>query len=159
MLPLANAVGQNKSIPIGLELFSVRKAMQEDLMGTVRKVASMGYEDVEFFSPYYHWTPDQAKDVRKLLDDVGMKCLSTHNALTIYKPENISEDHRLQQDPGHAVSSSSPAPASRKRSTTGRRSRTADRGQRQPSPGRAARRLSQSPGRIHPASKASAPSK
>src|SRR5437763_264107 len=87
LAPLAGAFAQGKKIPIGLELFSVRKALQDDLMGTVRKVAALGYEDVEFFSPYYSWTPEQAKDVRKLMDDVGIKCLSTHNAFSNYKPE------------------------------------------------------------------------
>jgi sugar phosphate isomerase/epimerase len=82
---------QKPSLPIGLEMFSVRKSMQEDLMGTVRKVAQMGYQDVEFYAPYYTWTPGQVKDVRKLLDDLGIRCLSTHNALTNYKPENIQK--------------------------------------------------------------------
>ncbi|MES1260154.1 MAG: sugar phosphate isomerase/epimerase family protein [Acidobacteriota bacterium] len=90
--PLASALAQkNKKLPIGLELFSVRKALQEDLMGTVRKVAALGYEDVEFFSPYFSWTPEQAKDVRKLMDDLGIKCLSTHNSFANYKPENIQK--------------------------------------------------------------------
>jgi sugar phosphate isomerase/epimerase len=91
LAPLAAAIAQTKKIPIGLELFSVRKALQEDLMGTVKKVAALGYEDVEFFSPYYNWTLDQAKDMRKLMDDSGIKCLSTHNAFTNYKPENIQK--------------------------------------------------------------------
>lgn len=89
--PLANALGQKKKVPIGLELYSVRKALAEDLMGTVRKVAGLGYEDVEFYAPYYNWTLEQAKDVRKLMDDVGIKCLSTHNNFTNYKPENIQK--------------------------------------------------------------------
>ena len=42
-------------------------------------VAKMGYEVVEFFSPYYRWTTDQAKDVRKLMDGLGIRCNSTHN--------------------------------------------------------------------------------
>jgi sugar phosphate isomerase/epimerase len=91
LAPLAGALAQSRKIPIGLELFSVRKSLQEDLMGTVRKVAALGYEDVEFFSPYYNWTPEQAKDVRKLMDDVGIKCLSTHNSFANYKPENIQK--------------------------------------------------------------------
>ena len=32
---------QKKSIPIGLEMYSVRNAMGQDLMGTVRAVAKM----------------------------------------------------------------------------------------------------------------------
>ena len=92
--PLASALAfaqKGRKLPVGLELFSVRKALQEDLMGTVKKVAAIGYEDVEFFSPYFSWTPEQAKDVRKLMDDVGIKCLSTHNSFANYKPENIQK--------------------------------------------------------------------
>jgi sugar phosphate isomerase/epimerase len=92
MSPLASLLAQSKKkVPVGLELFSVRKALQEDLTGTVKKVAAMGYEDVEFFSPYFSWTEAQAKDMRKLMDDVGIKCLSTHNSLANYKPENVQK--------------------------------------------------------------------
>jgi len=57
----------------------VRNELSKDLMGTVRAVAKMGYEDVEFYAPYTQWTPAYAKEVRKLLDDVNIRCLSTHN--------------------------------------------------------------------------------
>jgi len=60
-------------------------------MGTVRAVAKMGYQDMEFYAPYYTWSADQIKDLRKLLDDLGVRCLSTHNSLTNYKPENIQK--------------------------------------------------------------------
>jgi sugar phosphate isomerase/epimerase len=67
------------SIPVGLELYSVRDALKKDLTGTVRAVAQMGYQVVEFYGPYYEWTEAQTKDVRKLLDDLGIHCYSTHN--------------------------------------------------------------------------------
>jgi hypothetical protein len=38
-------------IPVGLELYSVRDALTKDLHGTVRAVAKLGYEVVEFYSP------------------------------------------------------------------------------------------------------------
>ena len=69
-----------KHIPIGLELYSVRNELKADLMGTVRDVAKLGYECVEFFSPYMQWTSEYAKEVRKVLDDSGLKCFSTHNS-------------------------------------------------------------------------------
>jgi sugar phosphate isomerase/epimerase len=68
-----------KQIPIGLELYSVRDELAKDLPGTVKAVAKMGYQCVEFFAPYYSWTPDYAKQVRKQLDDLGIRCYSTHN--------------------------------------------------------------------------------
>ena len=77
--PLAFASPAPKSIPIGLELFSVRNELAKDLPGTVQAVAKMGYQVVEFFSPYFGWTPDYAKEVRKIMDDAGVRCNSTHN--------------------------------------------------------------------------------
>ena len=85
--PIASAVAQSKKIPVGLELYSVRDELQKDLMGTVSAVAKMGYQCVEFFSPYYQWKPDYAKQVRKLMDDLGIRCLSTHNG-----PESFTVD-------------------------------------------------------------------
>jgi len=40
-----------KHIPIGLELYSVREDLKKDLLGTVRGVAKLGYECVEFYAP------------------------------------------------------------------------------------------------------------
>ncbi len=75
----ASALAQSKKIPVGIELYSVRGELKTDLKSTVAAVAQMGYEVVEFYSPYFDWTPEAAKDVRKLLDDLGIKCHSTHN--------------------------------------------------------------------------------
>jgi sugar phosphate isomerase/epimerase len=73
------ASAKPKHIPVGIELYSVRDELSKDLMGTVKAVAKMGYEGVEFYSPYLQWTSAQATDVRKLLDDLNIKCFSTHN--------------------------------------------------------------------------------
>jgi sugar phosphate isomerase/epimerase len=86
-----------KKIPVGLELYSVRDQLKQDLNGTVRAVAKMGYEVVEFFSPYYAWTPAQTKEMRKLLDDLGIKCLSTHNDAKNFLPENLAKTADLNQ--------------------------------------------------------------
>lgn len=91
---LVPALAKGKQPPIGLELFSVRNALSKDLMGTVRAVAKMGYQDVEFFSPYYASKADYAKEVRKMMDDAGIRCLSTHNGGESFKPEGI--DHAIE---------------------------------------------------------------
>jgi sugar phosphate isomerase/epimerase len=95
--PFALAARKSKSVPVGLELYSVRDELAKDLMGTVRAVAKMGYEVVEFFSPYYQWTPDYAKEVRKLLDDLKIRCLSTHNGANAFTPEGIQKAIELNQ--------------------------------------------------------------
>ena len=86
-----------KKIPVGLELYSVRDELKQDLNGTVRAVAKMGYEVVEFFSPYYAWTEEQTKDMRKLLDELKIKCLSTHNDAKNFQPENLARTAQLNQ--------------------------------------------------------------
>jgi sugar phosphate isomerase/epimerase len=68
-----------KKVPIGIELYSVRHEMDKDTLATVRAIAKMGYEVVEFYGPYYNWTPEFAKEVRKVMDDGGTRCNSTHN--------------------------------------------------------------------------------
>ncbi|MDR3717192.1 MAG: sugar phosphate isomerase/epimerase [Bryobacteraceae bacterium] len=70
---------KGKKIPIGLELYSVRDVLPKDLPGTLRAVAKQGYEVVEFYGSYVAWTPEYAKEVRKILDETGLKCSSTHN--------------------------------------------------------------------------------
>ena len=78
-IPLARAAEPPKHIPIGLELYSVRDELKKDLMGTVRDVARLGYECVEFYAPYFSWTPEYASEVRAQLDGLGINCWSTHN--------------------------------------------------------------------------------
>jgi sugar phosphate isomerase/epimerase len=95
--PFALAAHKGKRVPVGLELYSVRDELAKDLMGTVRAVVKMGYEVVEFFSPYYQWTPDYAKEVRKLLDDLKIRCQSTHNGANAFTPEGIQKAIDLNQ--------------------------------------------------------------
>ena len=86
-----------KNVPIGLELYSVRNELKKDLMSTVDGVAKMGYQVVEFFSPYYQWTPAYAKDVRKKLDDLGIKCNSTHNGPVSFTADGVGKAIELNQ--------------------------------------------------------------
>jgi sugar phosphate isomerase/epimerase len=86
-----------KNVPVGLELYSVRTELMKDLPGTVTAVAKMGYQVVEFYSPYFDWTPQAAKDVRKLLDDLGIQCRSTHNGLPSFTPEGLKKAIELNQ--------------------------------------------------------------
>lgn len=82
-----------KHVPVGLELFSVRDELKKDLPGTVDAVAKMGYECVEFFASYFEWTPDYAKQVRKQLDDLKIRCYSTHNGMPSF---GTGLDHAIE---------------------------------------------------------------
>jgi sugar phosphate isomerase/epimerase len=95
--PFWPALGSNKPIPVGLELYSVRDELKKDLPGTVRGVAKLGYQCVEFYAPYYDWTLDYAKEVRKELDDLGVHCYSTHNDSQALMPEGVGKAIELNQ--------------------------------------------------------------
>src|SRR5579871_6002209 len=87
----AMALSQASAIPVGLELYSVREGLKKDLDGTVKAVAEMGYQCVEFYAPYWDWSEQQTKEVRKQLDDLGLKCYPTHNASSNVTTENIAK--------------------------------------------------------------------
>jgi sugar phosphate isomerase/epimerase len=89
MLPLALSARTSGSIPVGLELYSVRNELKKDPEATVRAVAQMGYQGVEFYAPYFEWTESQTRQMRKLLDDLGIRCFSTHNDSSSLSKEKI----------------------------------------------------------------------
>jgi sugar phosphate isomerase/epimerase len=95
-LPLATAA-KKAPVPIGLELYSVRGELKKDLPGTLQAVAKMGYECVEFFAPYYEWTSDYAKQVRKQIDDLGLKCYSTHNGQPSFTASGLGKAIELNK--------------------------------------------------------------
>ena len=88
-LPWAFSARALASIPVGLELYSVRTELKQNLEATVRAVAQMGYQGVEFYAPYFEWSENQTKQMRKLLDDLGIRCFSTHNDSSFLGLEKI----------------------------------------------------------------------
>ena len=104
--PLATALAQQRErvaeeiipkVPVGLELYSVRNELAKDLNGTVTRVAKMGYQVVEFYAPYFGWTLQQAKDVRKLMDGLGIRCRSTHNGPNAFTGDGIAKAIELNR--------------------------------------------------------------
>jgi sugar phosphate isomerase/epimerase len=102
-----------KAVPIGLELYSVREALKQDPEGTVRAVAKMGYQCIEFYGPYFEWSEAQTKQTRKLIDDLGIRCYSTHNDEKNFSTENINRARDMNLTLGckyMVMASSSPDP-------------------------------------------------
>jgi sugar phosphate isomerase/epimerase len=77
--------GKSKNIPVGLQLYSVRTECQKDLPATIAAVADIGYQGVEF-AGYYDYS---AEDLRKLLDDNGLKCCGSHTQLDTLLGDNL----------------------------------------------------------------------
>jgi sugar phosphate isomerase/epimerase len=59
---------------IGLQLYTVRDAMKKDFKGTLERVASIGFKEVEF-AGYYDNPP---RDIRRLLDSLGLDAPAAH---------------------------------------------------------------------------------
>ena len=97
MAPFAPHAWSAKQKPVGLELYSVREELKKDVPATLNNVAKMGYECVEFYAPYYDWTPDYAKQIRSQLDSLKMRCYSTHNELKSLKPDGIQKAIELNR--------------------------------------------------------------
>ncbi len=68
---------KRRRIPIALQLYSVREDAAKDLPGVLAAVAKMGYDGVEFAGYYGH----SATDIRRMLDDNGLKCAGAHISL------------------------------------------------------------------------------
>jgi sugar phosphate isomerase/epimerase len=103
------------SYPIGIELYAVRGELAKDLPNTLRTVARIGYEAVEFYSPYLGWTVPYAREVRTRLDDLGLRCFSTHNTFAALTPgETMTKAIALNQALGarHIILASPPAATS-----------------------------------------------
>jgi sugar phosphate isomerase/epimerase len=62
---LAMRRGLAASIPrLGMQLYTVRTALEKDFDGTLAKIAAIGYKEVEF-AGYFNHTPEQVRDALK----------------------------------------------------------------------------------------------
>ncbi len=68
------------TVPVGLQLYSVRKALAEDFAGVMKKVADAGYVGVEPALGHVGATPAEAA---KLFRELGFEVPSTHAPLPL----------------------------------------------------------------------------
>lgn len=73
-------------IPIGLELYSVRNELAADVRGTLKAVAEMGYEGVEFAGAPQH----PAEMLKELLEEFKLICCGWHT------PFNMVQDDKIE---------------------------------------------------------------
>jgi sugar phosphate isomerase/epimerase len=101
--PFASALSEaapptpRKKIPVGLEMYTLKDEEQKDRMAALRAVARMGYEGVEFWGPYFEWTPAYAKEVRAQLDALGIACYSNHTRAEYWTDQNLPHVIELNQ--------------------------------------------------------------
>jgi len=74
----ANPLG----LPIGLQLWTVREELEKNYDATLRKIAEIGYREIEFFE-----LPAPAAAYRKKFADAGLSCVSGHFELDSFKSQ------------------------------------------------------------------------
>ncbi|MGB2665811.1 MAG: sugar phosphate isomerase/epimerase [Candidatus Acidiferrum sp.] len=93
-LPSSAFAASHQIEKVGVQLYTVRSLMKMDFAGTIAKVASIGYKEVEF-AGYFDHSP---KDIRALLDKDGLTAPSCHVSYDILQnhwPETIDAAHTI----------------------------------------------------------------
>lgn len=71
---------------VGLQLYTVRDQTAQDFKGTIRKVAQMGYQGVEFAG----YGDLSASELRDLLQETGLKVAGSHVGYQILESDSAS---------------------------------------------------------------------
>lgn len=82
-LPNTSAYAQNRLEKVGLELYTVRGLMAESVAETLKAVAEIGYQEVEFAGYFDH----SAADIKSMVADAGLTTPSTHIQLPEIRDE------------------------------------------------------------------------
>ncbi len=77
------------SIPVAVQVYSVRKDAESDLFGTLRKIKEMGYDGVEFAGLYGH----SGDEVKKMIDELGLRAASAHVPFDDLKKEETFKEY------------------------------------------------------------------
>ena len=80
-------------IPIAVQLYSVRDDCAKDFPGTLKAVAEMGYEGVEFAGYYNHSAPE----LKQMLDDLNLQCAGTHTGLPTLTGDELGKTAEFNQ--------------------------------------------------------------
>lgn len=92
--------GEKEMPDIGIQLYTIRDAMSADVAGSLKKVADLGYKNLELASyadgKFYGYAPAEFK---KLVSDLGMQIISSH---TQVEAAGISMDNAQKMADDHA---------------------------------------------------------
>lgn len=87
VLPASAAAHKARHYLIGLQLYTVRDQCAKDFQGTLKAVADMGFDGVEF-AGYYGQT---AQTLRKWLDDDHLACYGSHISIGDLQGDNFDK--------------------------------------------------------------------
>jgi sugar phosphate isomerase/epimerase len=90
-------------IPVALQLYSVRGECK-DIPATLKAVAKIGYVGVEpwgYRGDAVQWMGASGKDLRRMLDDNGLKCCGMHIATDALLGDNLARTIQLNRELGN----------------------------------------------------------
>ncbi len=90
------AVGSRRLERVGLQLYTVRTLMAQNVPRTLERVAEIGYQEVEF-AGYFNYTP---QELRQMLDHLGLSAPATHVPYQALE-ENLEATLETAQVLGH----------------------------------------------------------
>ena len=64
--------------PLGVQLWTIRSYLQKDLIGSLSRLAKLGYNEVELFDYDGTYWGKQPKEFSKICNDLGLKIISSH---------------------------------------------------------------------------------
>jgi sugar phosphate isomerase/epimerase len=85
-------------VPIALQLYSVRHDLDKDLRGTLKAVADMGYDGVEFAGAPKHG----AEELKALLDEFGLACCGWHTPFNLVQDDTLDDTIAFNKALGNA---------------------------------------------------------
>ncbi|ADU30526.1 sugar phosphate isomerase/epimerase family protein [Evansella cellulosilytica] len=82
-----------RTIPVALQMFTLREEAQKDFAGTLKRVAELGFDGVEFAG----FGDLTAQEVKSLLDELGLKAASSHVSLEELQNnlDKVIEDQKI----------------------------------------------------------------
>lgn len=83
----------SRRIPLGVQLYSVRRELDEDFEGTIAEIARMGYEGVEF-ADYFGYS---AAELKTILDKNDLLCCGSHVRIGDLRGETLKETIEFNQ--------------------------------------------------------------
>lgn len=88
------------AVPIGLQLFAVRGECEKSLPATLKSIAEVGYAGVEpwgYGGDTLEWMGHPAAEIRRMLDDNGLKCCGMHLLTQALVGDNLKRTVELNQ--------------------------------------------------------------
>ena len=76
-----------KKFKVGIQLYGVRNSLKADFEGTIKAIAEMGYEYVEF-AGYYD---KSAEEIKQILAKYNLKCISVHQTIDFFDKDPIEK--------------------------------------------------------------------